>query len=78
MQFFNEQFPWEHGDYHLTVKVTWGNPTEVAEQHLRFTLFESDSRALRDLTDDYPYGYGAFLKSRMEPVSVPLQSAVLT
>lgn len=76
VQFFNEEFRWEHGEYHLTLRIEWAPgraPPKRLDTHFRFTLFESDSRALRAASDDYRFGYGLNLKSRREMVFVTLE-----
>lgn len=51
-------FIWIEGEYVLKIRAESSDPAIFVEKQFRFTLFESDSRQLRDYSKGYKYGEG--------------------
>lgn len=74
---FNRKFIWSPGVYEIEL-VIQTVPAKVASKHsFRFTLFESDSAALRDVTQDYATGAGIYFNNtqRNEYVYIDVSKA---
>lgn len=55
---FEKNFIWRSGEYEVVVLITTESKCPVKQQALKFTLWESDETELRELVDDYKYGFG--------------------
>jgi len=58
IHFFNERFVWLAGEYQLDINVF--SDQLVATKRFRFTIFESQSKELSDLTKQYIFGSGIY------------------
>ena len=56
--FFDREFELVAGEYRMQIELN-GDVTSVSKDY-DFTIFESDERFLRDLTEDYKYGAGVY------------------
>ncbi len=61
--FMQRHFRWTHGEYTAELKIKTSSGDDL-EQTYAFTLFESDSKALRDHADRYRYGDGLWFASQ--------------
>lgn len=60
LDFFNQNFMWEVGEYTGTVTVNTEPRKATISKTFRFTLFESESTELRSYSNDYKYGLGVY------------------
>jgi len=56
----DRNYMWIHGEYLMNIKVETSDPRVYVEKKYRFTLFESDSKQLRDFETKYKYGEGIY------------------
>lgn len=52
---FDENFIWESGEYYLELKFET-TPSVVLKREVRFTLFETDVKELKDYFNDFKFG----------------------
>jgi hypothetical protein len=57
-ELFNKLFAWEPGEYIFELVVDSLPSSSTFSKKYRFTLFESDTRELKALTNDYQFGGG--------------------
>lgn len=55
-ELFNENFFWQPGEYQVTVCVCTDPPHACPDNRLRMTIFESDTRELEEIVEQYKYG----------------------
>lgn len=60
MQFFNNHFMWNRGEYTGTVTVHAEPSKATTSNKFRFTLFESEANELRKYSESYKYGLGVY------------------
>lgn len=73
MDFFKRQFRWEPGEYDVELRVMTDLHEANISQRYRFSLFESESKELRDYADIYRYGAGVYYVSPSQPgIIVPV------
>lgn len=75
--FFDQRFKWHPGEYEVTLTVHTDPARATVSKRLRFTLFETDSKELRNYTEQYKYGLGVlkFDYVKQPGVWVPLVNA---
>ena len=56
--FFNGHFIWNSGEYQLTVNVTTDKEKANISKTFRFTVFESHTEQLKEITEHFKYGGG--------------------
>ncbi|MCA8422690.1 hypothetical protein LGN30_05770 [Burkholderia seminalis] len=67
MALFNRRFIWVPGVYEIELEVQTVPAGVARKQSFRFTLFESDSDSLRDVTQDYATGAGIYFNNIARP-----------
>lgn len=74
---FNRKFIWQPGVYEIDLAIQTVPARVATKQSFRFTLFESESGALRDVTLDYPTGAGIYFNNveRHEYVFIEVSKA---
>ncbi|KWZ38285.1 hypothetical protein WS72_25805 [Burkholderia savannae] len=77
MTMFNAHFNWLPGQYEIEISMDTMPKAAVGRHRFRFILFESDTEALRELTDDYRVGAGIYFPNadRREWISPQLLKA---
>lgn len=74
---FDRLFMWEPGEYVFTLTVSADPGSASYSRQYRFMLYESESVALRKLTEDYAYGGGiTFNVPRHVGVFVPISDHI--
>jgi len=59
----SKNFIWIEGEYSINVRVESSDAKILVEKNFRFTLYESDSRQLRNYEAEYKYGNGIYYGS---------------
>lgn len=59
-EMLNKHFMWIEGEYVMNIRVESTDTKVFVEKKYRFTLYESDSRQLRDYAERYKYGEGIY------------------
>lgn len=61
------RFPWQPGEYTVTVRVTTEPAARIAAMKYRVVIFESDAEELREYTNGYEYGWGFIFPAVDQP-----------
>jgi len=73
MAFFERHFQWEPGEYHVELRIVTDLTDANISQRYRFSLFESESKELRDYSEKYRFGAGVYYMSPEQPgIIVPV------
>lgn len=67
MDLFQSKFVWLPGEYELLVKVETKEAKADARANYRFTLYDPESKELRQYADDYKYGFGPAVDTERHP-----------
>jgi hypothetical protein len=70
---FEQNFIWHPGEYVITLSASTDSDEWTISRQYRFTLYESDTAALRAQTEDYKFGGGiAYTLEKHSAVWVPI------
>ena len=73
VKFFDRKFRWLPGEYELTLYIDVEPQRASVRKKYRITLFESDSKELADIKDEFKYGYGVLrIGKEMPQILVPV------
>lgn len=73
MEFFEKHFKWAPGEYEVTLEIATDSPQADYSRAYRFSLFESESKELRDYSEGYSIGAGVFWSTPAQPgILVPI------
>lgn len=73
--FFDKHFIWSTGEYQLTVNIDTDNETANISKEYRFTIFESHTAQLKEITDKYKFGDGIWWNSNLSNVIIDIKEA---
>lgn len=59
-EILNRNFPWIEGEYVMSIRVESSDAKVLTEKKFRLTLYESESRQLRNYEAGYKYGEGIY------------------
>jgi hypothetical protein len=71
-QMLVRNFLWQEGEYAMSLRVESSDAKVFAEKKFRFTLYESDSRQLRNYESRYKYGEGIYYGSEKQWIWIRL------
>lgn len=73
--FFDKHFIWRTGEYQLTVYINTDQKTTNISKKYRFTIFESHTDQLKEITDKYKFGDGIWWNSVLSSVIIDIKEA---
>ncbi|KTD15962.1 hypothetical protein [Legionella israelensis] len=73
--FFNKHFIWSTGEYLLTVNINTDYKSADISKDYRFTIFESHTAQLKEITDKYKFGDGIWWNSALSNVIIDIKEA---
>lgn len=73
--FFDKHFIWSTGEYQLTVNINTDNNIANISKEYRFTIFESHTAQLKEITDKYKFGDGIWWNSGLSSVMIDIKEA---
>lgn len=73
--FFDKHFIWSPGEYQLSVNITTDNETANISQEYRFTIFESHTAQLKEITARYKFGDGIWWNSGLSVVMIDIKES---
>lgn len=72
LEFFNSKFVWQSGEYLMKVNVTTTESRANVSKEYRFTMFESHTEQLKEITKEYKLGGGIWWDPKNAKVSIVL------
>ncbi|CEK09636.1 hypothetical protein [Legionella hackeliae] len=73
--FFDKHFIWRTGEYQLTVNINTDHEKTNISKKYRFTIFESHTDQLKEITDKYKFGDGIWWSSGLASVILDIKEA---
>ncbi|PJD92923.1 MAG: hypothetical protein CK424_04980 [Legionella sp.] len=73
--FFDKHFIWNTGEYQLTVNINTDYKIANISKEYRFTIFESHTAQLKEITDRYKFGDGIGWNSGLSNVMIDIKEA---